>query len=126
MGHDIGHAQAFGIQLEFQQAVRDVVQGHLQARGQPAGKSQPACQAQTVGLQAAVEDGAPLFVEDQVAVEGGAVFTQFQPDAFQAHGRARSSHSGQIGLGSHLGCGSGLRSGGIGGRDFGIDRGGSR
>ena len=116
MGHDVGHAQAFGIQLELQKAVRDVVQGHLQARGQPAGKAQPACQAQTVGLQAAVEDGAPLFVEDQVAVEGGAVFAQFQPDAFQAHGRARPSRSGQVGLGGHLGCGNCLCSGGIRGR----------
>ena len=116
MGHDIGHAQAFGIQLEFQQAVRDVVQGHLQARGQTAGKAQPARQAQAVGLQTAVEDGAPLFVEDQVAVEGGAVFAQFQPDAFQAHGWARPSRSGQVGLGSHLGCGNCLCSGGISGR----------
>ena len=115
MGHDIGHAQAFGIQLELQKAVRDVVQGHLQARGQPAGKAQPACQAQTVGLQAAIEDGAPLLVEDQVAVEGGAVFAQFQPDAFQSHGRARAARSGQGGLGGHTGCGSGLRSGGISG-----------
>ena len=102
MGHDIGHAQAFGIQFEFQKAVRDVVQGHLQARSQITGKAQPACQAQAVGLQAAVEDGPPLFVEDQVAVE--------------AHGRARPSRSGQVGLGGHLGCGSGLCSGGISGR----------
>ena len=73
-----------------------------------------------MGLQAAVEDGAPLFVEDQVAVEGGAVFAQFQPDAFQTHGRTCPPHCGQAGLGGHLGCG------GIGGRDFGIGRGGRR
>ena len=112
MGHDIGHTQAFGIQFELQKAVRDVVQ----ARSQITGKAQPACQAQAVGLQAAVEDGAPLLVENQVAVEGGAVFAQFQPDAFQTHGRARPSRSRQVGLGGHLGCGSGLCSGGISGR----------
>ena len=124
MGHDTGHAQALGVQLEFQEAVREVVQGHLQARGQPAGKAQPACQAQAVGLQAAVEDRAPPAVESQVAVEGGAVLVQLQPDAFQAYGRMRAARGGQAGLGDRMGCGGGCRGGGTGGRCCGGRRSG--